>query len=73
MTVPFALFIGCAISDDGGETFRKVSPAPVLGRSAVDPFLTASPSVLYDEGRWRMWYVSTTGWHPTGIARSIAT
>ena len=47
-TVPFYLGIGCAVSDDGGATFRKVSASPVLGRTAVDPFLTASPSILVE-------------------------
>jgi hypothetical protein len=64
VTVPFYLAIGCAISDDGGETFEKVSGAPVLGRSTVDAFLTASPSVHVEDGVWRMWYVSGTGWLP---------
>jgi hypothetical protein len=62
VTVPFAFFIGCAISDDGGETWQKASRAPVLGRSEVDPFLTASPWVLVEGGRWRMWYVSCMEW-----------
>jgi hypothetical protein len=62
VTVPFYLAIGCAVSEDGGRTFGKVSAAPVLGRTAVDPFLTASPSVLVENGSWRMWYVSGTGW-----------
>jgi len=60
VSVPFYLFVGCAISDGGA--FVRVSSAPVLERSAVDPYLTASPSVLVEEGRWRMWYVSGTGW-----------
>jgi hypothetical protein len=60
--VPFLFFIGCATSTDGGATFEKVSPSPVLGRSRVDPFLTASPSILIEGGTWRMWYVSGTGW-----------
>jgi hypothetical protein len=60
VTVPFYLFVGCAVSE-GGE-FLRVSPAPVLGRNEVDPYLTASPWVLVEDGRWRMWYVSGTGW-----------
>lgn len=60
--VPFLFFIGCAVSADGGETFAKVSPSPVLGRNKFDPFLTASPAVLVEGGTWRMWYVSGTGW-----------
>jgi hypothetical protein len=60
--VPFLFFIGCAVSTDDGATFEKVSHSPVLGRSRVDPFLTASPSILVEGGTWRMWYVSGTGW-----------
>lgn len=62
VTVPFYLAVGCAVSKDGGDTFEKFSQAPVLGRSSVDPFLTASPSVLVEDGLWRMWYVSGTEW-----------
>jgi predicted GH43/DUF377 family glycosyl hydrolase len=61
-TVPFYFYIGLAVSDDDGATFRRVSPAPILGRNPVDPYLTASPCVLIEQGRWRMWYVSGTGW-----------
>lgn len=62
VSVPFYFFIGLAISDDGGETYRRVSPSPLLERNPVDPYLTASPCVLVEDGRWRMWYVSGTGW-----------
>lgn len=61
VTVPFYLFAGCGVSDDG-ERFERVSPAPVLERNDVDPYVTASPWVLVDGGLWRMWYVSGTGW-----------
>lgn len=63
-TVPFYLFAGCAVADGGGR-FERVSAAPILERNAVDPFLTASPWVLIEDGRWRMWYVSATEWEPT--------
>jgi hypothetical protein len=66
VTVPFYFYVGLALSDDGGQTFTRQSPAPILERNAVDPYLTASPCVLKDGGRWRMWYVSGTGWSPTG-------
>lgn len=63
-TVPFYLAVGLAVSEDGGHSFDKVSPAPVLGRHRVDPFLCASPSVLIEDGIWRMWYVSAVRWEP---------
>jgi hypothetical protein len=64
VTVPFYLAAGLAISDDDGA-FRRVSEAPILERSAVDPYLTASPFVLVEPDRWRMWYVSGSGWDAT--------
>ena len=62
VSVPFYLQAGLAISDDGGQHFRRQSDAPLLDRSDVDPLLTASPWVLIDGGVWRMWYVSGTSW-----------
>jgi len=65
VTVPFYFYAGLAASGDGGRSFERVSRAPILERSEVDPFLTASPWVLVEDGGWRMWYVSCVGWEPT--------
>jgi predicted GH43/DUF377 family glycosyl hydrolase len=65
VSVPFYLFAGVAISEDGGQSFRRLSRAPLLDRTDVDPFLTASPWVLIDNGIFRMWYVSGTEWNST--------
>ena len=54
--------IGLATSDDGGDTFTRVSAAPILSRSDHDPCLVTSPFVLVDNGTWRMWYVSGFRW-----------
>lgn len=62
VTIPFLFFIGLAISKDGGKTFQRFSKAPVLGRNFHDPYLTASPWVIRENRKWRMWYVSGTGW-----------
>jgi hypothetical protein len=62
VTVPFYVFGGCAVSEGSGAAFERVSPAPVLGRHPVDPFMCSSPWVLLEEDRWRMWYVSNLGW-----------
>jgi hypothetical protein len=64
VSVPFYTFIGCAISTDGGRTFTRASNAPVLERDSHDPYLTTSPWVLVEDGLWRMWYASGTGWEP---------
>lgn len=62
VTVPFYFYAGLAVREAGADRFERVSPAPVLERTAVDPYLTASPWVMRDEGRWRTWYVSGAGW-----------
>jgi hypothetical protein len=62
VTVPFYVFLGLAISHDGGRHFEKVSRAPILDRTDHDPFMTGHPAVLLDNGVWRMWYVSCSGW-----------
>jgi hypothetical protein len=62
VSVPFYFYVGLALSDDSGESYKKISGAPILERNAIDPYLTASPCVLVEDGTWRMWYVSGTGW-----------
>lgn len=58
----FYATIGLAVSTDGGATFQRVSRAPVMGRSDLDPLLVTSPCVLRENGVFRMWYVSGTAW-----------
>ncbi|MBL6613003.1 MAG: hypothetical protein ISP45_03220 [Reyranella sp.] len=60
--VPFQFFIGAALSEDGGASFRRLSEAPCLGRNHYDPLMTGAPWVLKEEGVWRMWYISGTSW-----------
>jgi hypothetical protein len=62
VTVPFYLHVGLAVSDDDGRTFHRVSTAPLLDRTDADPYLTASPWVLIEDGMYRMWYVSGSRW-----------
>jgi len=62
VTVPFYFSIGLAVSDDGGKTLKRFSQGPILGRSSVDPILTASACVLLENEIWRMWYVSAAKW-----------
>jgi hypothetical protein len=62
--VPFFFFVGVAESHDGGETFQRLSEAPVIGRNHHDPFLTGAPWVISENGRLRMWYISGTEWVP---------
>ena len=62
VTVPWRNTIGVAVARNGDAAFRKMSRAPLLDRSDVDPFSISYPWVLNDEGRWRMWYGSNLAW-----------
>lgn len=62
VTVSYRHAIGLAISDDGGQTFKKYSKGPVCDRSLDEPFFNTSPFVMIENGLWRMWYISCTHW-----------
>jgi hypothetical protein len=61
VTVPYRNAIGLAVSEDGGSTFHRVFQGPILDRTPLEPYFCASPFALFDEGRWRLWYASSTG------------
>lgn len=69
----FYASIGLAISEDGGETFTRYSPAPIMARSQFDPCLVTSPNVFKDDEIWRMTYVSGIRWEemPDGRPQSF--
>jgi hypothetical protein len=62
----FTAAVGLAASEDGGRTFQKVSPAPVLGRSRHDPCFATAPCVVREGERWRIYYVSGVRWEEIG-------
>ncbi|MEZ6109475.1 MAG: hypothetical protein R3C99_00240 [Pirellulaceae bacterium] len=62
-TVPYRNSIGVAVSDDGGLTFERLYPGPILDRTFDEPHFCATPYVMREDGVWRMWYLSCTKWH----------
>jgi hypothetical protein len=60
--VPYLLFGGLAASEDGGETFVRGSPAPVLPPAEGERVCRSAPSVLREGNRWRAWYVAADKW-----------
>jgi hypothetical protein len=63
ITVPWLNTIGLAISDDNTLlNYNKVSLAPIMDRSSEDPFSISYPSILFDEGKYKMWYGSNLSW-----------
>jgi len=61
VTVPWRNSIGLAIADSD-EVYRKISNAPVLDRSHIDPYSVSYPFVLVEDGIWKMWYGSNLSW-----------
>lgn len=61
VTVPWRNAIGLACSEDGLR-FRRHSAAPIMDRSAEDPFTLSYPWVLRDPDGYRMWYGSNLSW-----------
>jgi hypothetical protein len=64
--VRYYLFIGLAVSADGGETFTRCSQVPILDRSDLELYVRSAACVLYDEGQWKMWYVAGDEWTMSG-------
>ncbi len=67
VTVPFRNFIGLAVGLASGGELRRVSPAPVLDRSEIDPFTLGYPWVLRQGTSWHMWYGSHLCWGAEGL------
>jgi hypothetical protein len=61
-SVPFDVAIGCARSTDGGETFRRVGPGPVLGAFRDEPFVLSGPKIRRFEERWFLFYIAGRKW-----------
>lgn len=64
--VRYFLFLGLAVSEDSGATFRKNSRVPVLERSDAEPLIRSSAHVHAEQGRWRMWYAGGDSWTLAG-------
>lgn len=61
----FSNTIGLAVSEDGGRTFTKQKPAPILGLSEVDRWSLSYPTIMIESGVWRMWYGSHCAVEPS--------
>lgn len=62
---PFNNSIGVAEYRDGA--FTRLGAGPVMTRTLHEPYSCASPCVLFEGGRFRMWYASMDRWeHQAG-------
>jgi hypothetical protein len=64
-SVPFNAAIGVIVSRDGGATFSRLGPGPVLSYSPDEPFVLGSPKIRKFDGVWYLWYASGRRWART--------
>jgi predicted GH43/DUF377 family glycosyl hydrolase len=56
-SVPYTMFSGLAVSDDGGLSFHRNSERPVLGPIENEEYVRTAPYVVKEDNLWRIWYV----------------
>lgn len=62
LDVPYHNTLGLAISEDGGETWKKYSEGPVMSSSAVEPGYIGTVEIEKLGSLYRMWYLSCRDW-----------
>lgn len=60
--VPFRNAIGLAVWDEQQGIFNRSFQGPVVDRTKDEPHFTASCHVLFEESKFRMWYLSCLNW-----------
>lgn len=62
VSVPFNVAIGCAESDDDGQSFHRLGPGPVIPYSLDEPFVMSGPKIRYFNGMYHLFYIAGTAW-----------
>jgi predicted GH43/DUF377 family glycosyl hydrolase len=60
--VRYFMFEGLAISQDGGESFARLTTVPIIDRSDGELHVRSSAFVMKEQGLFRMWYAGGTDW-----------
>ena len=70
VVTPWRVTIGLAYCDADAKApvFVRHSIGPIFDRSVIDPYFVSNPCVLFDNGVWRMWYLSGLPWQPASPA-----
>lgn len=61
-TLPYHNGVGLAIGKRESDELNRFSDGPLFEITYKEPFFNASSYVMIDEGKWKMWYLSTTEW-----------
>jgi hypothetical protein len=60
--IRYRIFTGLAASRDRGETFTRLSRAPVLDRTDGELYFRCGPFVMMDKGIFKLWYIAGSEW-----------
>jgi hypothetical protein len=60
-TIPYHNALGLASSRDGIH-FTKKFTGPIISTTATEPFFNGSACFLFDEGKYKVWYLNCTHW-----------
>lgn len=58
----FLAYTGLAISEDNGETFKRLKKTPILDRENEALYIRAIHSVIYEDNKFKVWYATGNGW-----------
>lgn len=61
-SVPFNVAIGMATSRDGGASFTRAGPGPVLSYSQHEPFVLSGPKIRRFQDQWTLFYIAGRKW-----------
>ena len=62
VSVPFNVNIGKAVSRDGGQTFERVGPGPILSYTLDEPFILSGPKIRRFGDTWYLFYIAGREW-----------
>jgi hypothetical protein len=65
-TVPMNNSIGIAIFNENHRKFERIADGPIMTRTLYEPYSCASPFVLKENDKYRMWYASMDYWKEVG-------
>ncbi len=60
--VPYVVLSGLAVSKDNGVSFKRVHSTPILERRENEIFLRSAIEVMYEKGKYVIWYASGNEW-----------
>lgn len=61
-SIRYSNWTGLAVSEDGGKTFQRMFPGPILDRTPYEIYSATGCYILKEKDDWHMWYASGVEW-----------